>query len=129
VAQGTLSAQVVLRPKDGGELTGDEAITSDTVERYLPSPEAASRVAGYLQGAGFEVSDVAGISFSITGPQALFEERFGDRLERRRERGVESVRTENGRLELSLDRLPPEVARHVQAVTFTPPPDFGPGNP
>jgi hypothetical protein len=128
VAQGTLSALVVLRPK-GGRLTGDEAITSDTVDRYRPSPEAASRVAGYFQGAGFEVSDVAGISFSITGPQPLFEERFGERLERRREGGVESVRTEKGRLELSLDRIPPEVAGHVQAVTFTPPPDFGPGNP
>jgi hypothetical protein len=129
MAQGRLSALVVLRPKDGRSLTGTEAITSDTVDRYRPSPEGASRAAGYFRDAGFEVSEVGGISFSITGPRSLFEERFGERLEPRREGGVDSVRTEGGSLELSLDRLPPDVAGHVQAVTFTPPPDFGPGNP
>jgi hypothetical protein len=129
VAKGQLSALVVLRPKDGRRLTGSEAITSETVDRYRPSPEGASRAAAYFRDAGFEVSELGGISFSITGHRSLFEERFGERLEPRREGGVDSVRTEGGRLELPLDRLPPEVAGHVQAVTFTPPPDFGPGNP
>jgi hypothetical protein len=129
VAQGRLSALVVLLPKDGGRFTGTEAITSETVDRYQPSPEGAARAAAYFREAGFEVSEVGGISFSITGPRSLFEERFGERLEPRREGGIDSVRTEGGRLELPLHRLPSVVTGHVQAVTFTPPPDFGPGNP
>ena len=36
------------------------------------------------------------------------------------------VRTARGTLELSLEGLPDEAARRIQAVTFTPPPDFGP---
>jgi hypothetical protein len=36
------------------------------------------------------------------------------------------VRTADGRLELPLEALPADVAALLQAVTFTPPPDFGP---
>jgi hypothetical protein len=129
VANEQISAQVVLRPADGRELTGHEVITSETVERYRPSPEAVSQVAEFLRAAGFQVSEEVGISFSITGPRPLFERLFGMGLEHRRRSGIDTVQTPAGGLELPLDRLPPDVARFVQAVTFTPPPDFGPGNP
>ena len=123
-----LSAEVVLRPATG-ELSGDEQITSENVERFLPSAEAAAEATGYFRAAGFEVTDVVGISFSIVGPVSAFEQTFGERPERRVEGGVDTVRMRGGGLELDLGRLPDPVRRHLQAVTFTPPPDFGPTNP
>lgn len=129
MADPEVSALVVLRTRDGSDLTGWEQITSETVERYLPEPGAVSEAMAFFRGAGFDVSEPVAVSFSITGPKSLFEETLGERLVHRREAAGESIRTVEGSLELSLDRLPPEVAQHVQAVTFTPPPDFGPTNP
>jgi hypothetical protein len=123
-----LSAQVVLRPATG-DLTGGEQITSENVQRFLPSHEAAAEASGFFRGAGFDVGDVVGTSFSIVGSRAEFERTFGERPERSVERGVDTVRLKGGGLELDLGRLPDPVRRHLQAVTFTPPPDFGPTNP
>jgi hypothetical protein len=123
-----LSAEVVLRPASG-ELSGNEQITSENVQRFLPSPEAVSEATGYFRAAGFEVTDVVGVSFSIIGPPASYERTFGERPERSVEGGVDTVRLKGGGLELGLGRLPEPVRRHLQAVTFTPPPDFGPTNP
>lgn len=109
-----LSAQVVLRPPTG-ELTGDERITSENVQRFLPSPEAVAETEAFFGQAGFEVGNVVGNSFSIAGPSSAFGRTFGERPER----GVE----------LDLGALPDRVRRYLQAVTFTPPPDFGPTNP
>ncbi len=122
-----LSAQVVLRPASGG-MTGDERITSANVQRFLPSPDAVTETTGYFREAGFEVSEVVGISFSIVGSPSAFERAFGERPERGVEKGVDTVRTRGG-TELDLGRIPAPVRRHLQAVTFTPPPEFGPTNP
>jgi hypothetical protein len=123
-----LSAEVVLRPASGA-LSGGEQITSENVGGFLPSPEAATEATGYFRAAGFEVTDVVGISFSIVGPPEAFEQTFGERPERRVEGGIDTVRLRGGGLELELGRLPEQVRQHLQAVTFTPPPDFGPTNP
>lgn len=104
-----LSAEVVLRPP-GGPLTGREQITATTVGAFQPSTASFATAGEYFRSHGFTVWPGAGISFSITGPRAIFEREFGD---------VDS-------LELSLDRLPEDVAALVQAVTFTPPPEYGP---
>ena len=119
-----LAAQVVLRPATG-ELTGDEPITSENVHRFLPSPEAVSEAEGFFRDAGFEVANPVGNSFSIVGPPSAFERAFGERPER----GGDGVRVRGGGVELDLGSLPEPVRQHVQAVTFTPPPDFGPTNP
>lgn len=124
-----ISALVVLRSATAGM---DEApITSETVASHLPSENAIRTTAGYFSGAGFEVGDVVGISFSVSGPPELFAHVFGQRVDLRAGRAgrIESAATESGSLEFDLGSLPPEVAEHVRAVTFTPPPDFGPGNP
>ena len=119
-----LSAQVVLRPATG-ELTGDESITSENVHRFLPPPEAVAETEGFFRDAGFEVANVVGNSFSIVGSPSAFERTFGERPER----GGAGVLVRGGGVELDLDSLPGSVRRHVQAVTFTPPPDFGPTDP
>ena len=119
-----LAAQVVLRPATG-ELAGDEPITSENVHRFLPSPEAVTETEGFFRHAGFEVANVVGNSFSILGSPSAFERAFGERPER----GGEGVRVRGGGVELDVDSLPDPVRRYVQAVTFTPPPEFGPTNP
>ena len=112
----TLSAQVLLKPESGRELTGESAITTETLGQYQPSPEAAERVRKRYARAGFEVGPLVGISFSITAPASAFEKVFKTRI---REAG-------KGDLELPKKALPRELAEDVAAVTFTPPPDFGP---
>lgn len=118
-----LSAQVVLRPASG-ELTGDEPITSGNVHRFLPSPEAVAEAEGFFRDAGFEVANAVGNSFSIVGSPSAFERAFGERPAR----DGEEVRVGGG-VELDVASLPETVRRLIQAVTFTPPPAFGPGNP
>jgi hypothetical protein len=119
-----LAAQVVLRPASG-ELTGDEPITSENVQRFLPSPDAVAVTEAFFRDAGFEVANVVGNSFSIVGSPSAFEDAFGERPER----AGEGVRVRGGGIELDLGSLPEPVRRHVAAVTFTPPPEFGPTNP
>ena len=104
-----LPAEVVLRPP-GGPLTGREQLTAATVDAFQPSAESFATAGEYFRSRGFTVWPGAGVSFTITGSRATFEHEFGD---------VES-------LELPLDRLPEDVAALVQAVTFTPPPEYGP---
>lgn len=112
-----LSALVVLRPRDGRELTGDAQITAETLAGYLPDPQAVEAARAYFRWAGYSVTVAAGISFSITGPRSLFERTFG------------GLPPAPGGLELPLDPLPEELRPLVQAVAFTPPPDFGPTSP
>ncbi|HYN22428.1 MAG TPA: hypothetical protein VE078_15815 [Thermoanaerobaculia bacterium] len=109
-----LSAQVLLRSARGEAAAGDAVITAETLERYLPSTEAAERVRQRLSLAGFEAGPLVGNSFSITAPAKTFEKVFGT--------GVREAASE-GR---ELDDLPGSLAKDVAAVTFTPPPDFGP---
>jgi hypothetical protein len=76
---------------------------------------------------GFEVGPFFGNSFSITAPVGTFERVFGVRLQGSARTGIAAVDQAGGAsLELPVHRLPTEVARDIQAVTFTPPPDFGP---
>jgi hypothetical protein len=124
VSDPVLSALVVLRSAGGREPPA-EAITSETVAQDAPEPGAADAVAAFFRGAGFEVSAPVGISFSITAPRSRFEATFDERLEVEGGDRPTEVHTERG-LELPRDVLPEDVRRHVRAVTFTPPPDFGP---
>lgn len=101
-----ISAQVVLRAKG--------PITAATLAANQPPNETVETVQKLFSEAGFKLGPYVGISFSISGPRSLFEKFFGTRLDK-----VQGY-------ELPLDSLPKKVAALIQAVTFTPPPDFGP---
>jgi hypothetical protein len=109
---GVSSALVVLQP--GGDVTEVTAATRDTWE---PDREGAERARGAFRELGFEVGPMVGLSFSISGPDELFERVFPDVAAK--QRTGESF---------DLSRLP-EGAESVQAVVSEPPPAFGPGNP
>jgi hypothetical protein len=120
----------VLRPAGGRDIDGREAITASSVAAFQPDAAAVAEAQAFFRARGFDLEQPVGISFSITGPRSLFESTFGERLDTEQEGGVvQSARPSRGGLELPLERLPATVARAVQAVTFTPPPAFGPGNP
>ncbi len=120
-----VAAEVILRPP-GGRLSGHEPITSGNIAAYLPEPTAVAVATGFFRDQGFESSDPRGISFTISGPKSVFEQTFGARLKVSCHDGATSVTSEAGTLELPLDRIPAKVKDVIEAVTFTPPPDYGP---
>jgi hypothetical protein len=123
----TISAQVILRPESGKSVTGQDAITSANIRDYMPSQVSFDTAAQAFRAAGFEVSAAGPTGFSITAPAKIFEKVFGASLQSGERGGVEAVRKDKSTsLELPLRSLAPELSRHVEAVTFTPPPDFGP---
>ena len=127
--QQTVSAQVILRSASGKAPHGRAAITSETVEEYLPSPETVRQARAAFAAQGFQVGGVVGNSFSITAPVVTFERLFKMTLRSRAGGGVEAVNPGSvGSYGLPRSVLPEDLAQHVEAVTFTPPPDFGPGS-
>ena len=123
----TISAQVILRPASGKSVTGQDAITSDNIRDFMPSPESFEAAAQSFAAAGFEVSAAGPTGFSITAPASTFEKVFNTNVREREGGGVEAVRKdERATFELPLRGLSRDLSRHVEAVTFTPPPDFGP---
>jgi hypothetical protein len=122
-----VSAQVILRPASGKSVTGQEAITSENIRDYMPSPESFQAAAQAFSAAGFEVSAAGPTGFSITAPASTFETFFNTRLRKQERGGVMAMRKdESASFELPLRAIPREVSQFVEAVTFTPPPDFGP---
>ena len=119
--QDQLSAVVLMRPAAGG--TVGEVATAETAELLLPDPGNLAAAQAFFRGIGFEVVGTLGPSFSIVGPRELFERTFGQPLAERPDGGVT---TAEGDVELPLGALQADVARPIQAVTFTPPPAFGP---
>ncbi|MFL5980301.1 MAG: hypothetical protein ACJ74D_05425 [Gaiellaceae bacterium] len=113
-----LSATVLLRPAGGGSAA--DYATAETADRLLPDPQAAEQAQAYFRDAGFDVTAAFGPTFSIVASRELFERTFATRL-----KGAdrEGVTTEEGAFELP---LPADLGEAVEAVTFTPPPDFGP---
>jgi hypothetical protein len=103
------SALVVLNPGQRPDADMDNEIPPSVVRKVMAS----------FISEGFEVGPFVGISFAITGPQALFDRVFG----------VDPLSDDFAGPELPTDRLDGELVPHIAAVTVTEPPAFGPGNP
>jgi hypothetical protein len=122
-----LSAQVVLRAASGKRMDGTAAITAANIAEYLPAPATVSAARQAFSERGFRVGEVAGNSFPITASEETFEKVFHTKL-RKGQKGEVTVGRKKGTAsyELPLTQLPESVKRYVEAVTFSPPPDFGP---
>ena len=123
-----LSAQVALRPASGKAFDSQTAITSENIGDYLPAPETVDAARKGFEEAGFEVSNPVGMSFSITAPAATFEKVFKAKLVADDRGGIKvtDLKGSNQTYELAVESLPDELRQSVAAVTFSPPPDFGP---
>jgi hypothetical protein len=117
-----ISALVVLRTPETAGAAAGRAGAAGAPDITRLDVEAAQ---AFFRKAGFEVTDVYAISFSITGPRTVFEATFGEAIAPEGT-GPATIATAPGRLGLRLDRLPEPVTRAVAAVTFSPPPAFGP---
>lgn|ERR1700752_3816985 len=125
-----LSAQVMLRSTRGSAPDSKTAVTSENVREYLPSASSAAESRRAFEAAGFEVGPVVGNSFSITASKSTFEKVFKVKLKEEKEKGVTAhlEKSDEGSYELPTSKLSADLRREVAAVTFTPPPDFGPTN-
>ena len=122
-----ISAQAVLRPASGKQISPENLITTENISQYEPLQESIEESSRLFRSLGFEVGSIVGISFSITAPVRIFVDVFKVRLRRNDRGGIEYVGEDDvSRLELPIRTLPKELARHLYLVTFTPPPDFGP---
>jgi len=84
-----------------------------------PADAVVQQVISAFVDAGFDVGPFIGISFAISGTEAVFKRTFG----------VDPLAEQFRGPELPLDRMSGEITKHVAAVTLTEPPAFGPGNP
>lgn len=117
--QTKISAQVILAAASGLRMESTTAITSQNIEQFRPSPDAASSVKTAFEQSGFETGPMSGNSFSISGAAKVFETFFKTKLKEGPKGGLTP-------LSLPLDSLPANVKEHVTGITFTAPPGFGP---
>ena len=125
-----ISAQVVLKSASGKSFDGKTAITSENIDDYAPSQDSVAAAAAGFREAGFDVGNMVGNSFSITALKSTFEKFFKIKLQVE-ERGDVKVAAAKGNTkghELPLKALPRNLSQLVSAVTFSPPPDFGPSS-
>jgi len=123
----TVSAMVMIASASGATPDPRHPPTAATLESHRPDPVALDRAQRSFGAAGFEVGHVAGGTFAITASATLFERYFGVELRPDGRGGV--VIGQGGTYEMPPDRIPPSLRDAVAFVTFTPPPEFGPGNP
>lgn len=119
-----VSAQVVLAAAGGARPGPQTRITAENIHEWTPSAETVTRLTGELRAMGFEVGACVGNSMAITGAARLFESGFRTKL---RESGRGGVQFADGGFELAPAKIPAVLQKQIAAVTFTPPPDFGPG--
>jgi hypothetical protein len=118
-----ISAQVSLKPKSG-RMPKPESITSENLESFLPDAQRASQTRARFESLGFEVGALVGNSFSISAPAKKFEQHFQTKILHTNQHAS----LEDGSLELPVAGLPDEMKVNIDAVSFSKPPDFGPGN-
>ena len=111
-----LSAQVLLKPASGA-MPRDADMTAANIAALVPAPQVVAGDIEVWRGRRFRGRAVVGLTFSIYGagdPSLIVFRNHGTR--------------QASRGEIPRDRLPARLRDTVAAMTFPPPPDFGPGN-
>lgn len=122
-----VSAQVLLRAASGKRPDARALITADTINEWMPSAESVVRVSQVFRTLGYEVGELVGNSLSITAPVRLFESLFHTRLKQSKDSGIQfATPGRSPDYELATEKIPADLKELIVAVTFTPPPDFGP---
>lgn len=127
--QDVVSAQIILPSLSGAKIGSETSITVENVQQLTPSTETIFKATGYFREKGFEVGNVVGISFSITGAVELFEEILNVKVVLDdnnaaifiSSKGLKTSTLEGDALKSLPDGL-------VDSITFPEPLDFGPGS-
>ena len=114
----TYCLTVIVRPAQG-RLKDFGAITSQNVAEAAPAPAAVKQVQEYFAAQKCKIHSGVANSFTIEAGLDVFAKIF-DKKE------IERLEPKGG--ELSLAKLPADVEKLLEAVAFSAPPDFGPGN-
>jgi hypothetical protein len=123
----TISAQVLLRAANGKRPDGRSRITAENIREWTPSAETVARVRETFLASGFEVGDLVGNSVSISGPVRLFEAVFRTPVQQSKPGVIQFLNAEqSANYELAPEKIPRDLRGLIVAITFTPPPDFGP---
>jgi len=127
-----ISAQVVLTPASGKSAPEGTPVTAATLAMFAPCSGDHSRRLRRVPRAGLRSRpDVRHQLFRSPAPADIFEHVFKVDLGYLRKPHADRDRSRGKTardLELPTSTLPDALKPMVQAVTFTPPPDFGPGN-
>ena len=124
-----VSAQVLLRAASGKQPAASSRITSENIKEWMPSGETVARVREMFRRLGFEIGEPVGNSLSITGPVNLFESVFKTRLQESKGGGIGFAASDRASdYALATEKIPSSLREDIAAITFTPPPDFGPTN-
>jgi hypothetical protein len=126
-------AHVMFRSAAGDRPGIDVPISSGTIDRLRPAPEAVAAVVEHLGRVGFTVLDRGahpGISIGFSGPRELFEQHFGVELvfgaeraykvrrTRRSAKAAPSSRRAVDATDVSLDRLPLGIRHVISAIAL-----------
>jgi hypothetical protein len=126
----TVSAMVAIAAASGEPPGARGAPSTATLGAQAPAPGAVSRARDAFRSGGFDVGHPVGGTFAITAPRETFERFFGIGLADDGRGGVVVVGGDQADPRaVPSDRLPASLGNDVAIVTFTAPPDFGPGNP
>jgi hypothetical protein len=106
-----LSLQVILQPASG-KLRADM-----TLEAMLPAPADAERALAWFAQEGFACGPLVANSFSISAVRSVCAACFG-------KAALHAAEADHS--EVVLDQLPAGMRKVLAAISFTPPPDFGP---
>lgn len=119
-----VSAQVMLSAANGAKPDAKTRITSENVREWMPSGETITQVSAALKAMGFTVGNCVGNSLSITGTAGQFADAFHTKIQATEKGGMKFA---DGGRELPSGKIPAPMRKQIAAITFTAPPDFGPG--
>lgn len=122
-----ISAEVLLKSASGKKIGPDTLITSTNIGEYAPAAKTVAEASGVLAKLGFAVGEAVGISMSITASANTFERVFGVPLSQTPKSGIQVI-DRDGSLsrEIPTHAWPASLWDLAVAITFVPPPDFGP---
>jgi len=103
----------------------DDTASAQVIADQAGAAGVLDAARAFFRARGFEVTAPFAGSFSISGPDALFEETFGTTLHRERPGHLQADTPAGPTDELPLNQLPGEWATRIR-VSFSPPTAFGP---
>ena len=122
-----ISAQVILPAARGPRSRLSVPATVETLAEFLPDPDLVRKARDVLRARGFRVGPTVGNNFAVTASARAFERVLGVSLRVNADGSIQCVAEDGSKTyECPRKQLPAEIARFVETITFTRPPDFGP---
>jgi hypothetical protein len=123
-----ISAQVVVLGRNRRKMEGHIEITSENVSQYSPDEKTINDLTRIFRDSGFDTGSAIGISLSITASRQVFEKFLEVGIYNEEDGYGFMLEGKKAGIELKNEFLPEIIRDRVESITFSSPPDFGPGN-